>query len=197
MRRKRTVFFLSVGILCILVSACMAGYNLWDEQRAANLAAANVTELRALMPKAKPPERQPIVPEPQVMMTSVRVENEGYVGILDIPALELSLPIRDQWSEELLRDSPCLYTGNLYDGMVIAGHNYRAHFGGLNKLVPGDSVSMTDPDGNVWRYTVELMEVIAGYDVDTMLSGDWDLTLFTCTRSGSERYTLRCTLETK
>ena len=29
-----------------------------------------------------------------------------------------------------------------------------------------------------------------------MTSGDWDLTLFTCTYGGQERYTVRCTLAT-
>ena len=61
-------------------------------------------------------------------------------------------------------------------------------------LLPGDEVRFIDLDGNIWNYVVSGTEVIAGYDVERMKSGDWDLTLFTCTYGGENRYTLRCTM---
>ena len=51
-----------------------------------------------------------------------------------------------------------------------------------------------DLDGNVWTYTVAGTEIIDGNDVERMEAGDWDLTLFTCTYGGQERFTVRCAL---
>ena len=91
--------------------------------------------------------------------------------------------------------APCRYAGNLYDGLIIAGHNYVSHFKKLSQLAPGDAVRFTDVDGNVWEYTVTTTEIISGYDVEGMEEGDWDLTLFTCTYGGQDRVTVRCTME--
>ena len=76
--------------------------------------------------------------------------------------------------------------------MIIAAHNYRTHFGHLKELGTGDEVRFTDMEGNVFRYTVAELETLGKYDVDDMKSGDWDLTLFTCTYGGQSRVTVRC-----
>ena len=44
----------------------------------------------------------------------------------------------------------------------------------------------------VGRYTVAELETLGKYDVEEMTSGDWDLTLFTCTYGGQSRVTVRC-----
>jgi sortase A len=50
-------------------------------------------------------------------------------------------------------------------------------------------------NGNVYVYTVEEMEVIPGTGTEEMISAEWDLTLFTCTYGGWDRYTVRCKLK--
>ena len=47
-------------------------------------------------------------------------------------------------------------------------------------------------DGNVFRYEVVDMETIPPEGVEAMITGDWDLTLFTCTTGGSARVAVRC-----
>lgn len=55
-------------------------------------------------------------------------------------------------------------------------------------------MAFTDVDGNQFVYEVAGKEVLAGTDVEEMKSGDWDMTLFTCTYSGRTRMTIRCEL---
>ena len=50
-------------------------------------------------------------------------------------------------------------------------------------------------DGNVFRYSVCAVEQLAKTAVEEMQTGDWDLTLFTCTKGGVMRVTVRCALE--
>ena len=47
-------------------------------------------------------------------------------------------------------------------------------------------------DGNVFSYEVTLLEILQPNEADEMESGDWDLTLFTCTVGGKSRVTVRC-----
>lgn len=193
MKHKRAVCLLACGVICLIAALGLAGYNVYDEYRAESSAEENVTQLKMVI-QDKNPEEHPLLPEPQVMMTALKLDGRNYVGVLEIPVLELSLPIQDEWSDQLLKYSPCRYEGTIYDGMIIAGHNYKSHFAKLKQLVPGDKIRFTDLDGNIWNYAVSGTEVIAGYDVERMKSGDWDLTLFTCTYGGENRYTIRCTL---
>ena len=78
--------------------------------------------------------------------------------------------------------------------MVIAAHNYKRQFGKISHLKPGDTVTFTDVEDNVYRYEVQTTETLGAYDVEKMITGDWDLTLFTCTYGGQKRVTVRCSL---
>jgi sortase A len=46
-------------------------------------------------------------------------------------------------------------------------------------------------DGNVFVYEAAVVETLGPTDVEEMHSGDWDLTLFTCTVGGRSRVTVR------
>lgn len=132
---------------------------------------------------------------PDIPMPETVLSGNAYIGTLELPALGLRLPVMSSWSYPNLRKSPCRYTGSTYqNNLIIAGHNYRRHFSGLKRMKAGEAVIFTDEAGNVFRYTVEKMERMDGYAVEQMQSGDWDLTLFTCTDGGRVRLALRCGL---
>ena len=133
--------------------------------------------------------------EPKKKMTVEEIAGYGYVGILTIPSLGLDLPIMDECTDSNLTLAPCRYHGSLQeDNLVIAGHNYRHHFGNLSSLAVGDSMTFTAMDGSVYTYEVGAVEVLASTAVDEMNNSEWELSLYTCTYRGSERITVRCAL---
>lgn len=137
-----------------------------------------------------PPEL--VTPE-QAEMTEVIIDGLAYIGYLTIPSQELNLPILSNWSYEILQKSPCRYAGSTKtDNMVLMAHNYDKHFGRLSKLAVGDSVYFTDMDGILTLYEVVGRDVLAPSAVEEMTSGDFDLTLFTCTYGGQSRVTVYC-----
>lgn len=71
-------------------------------------------------------------------------------------------------------------------------YTIRSHFGKLANLSPGDPVTFTDMEGSTFSYTVMELETLPADAVEEMTSGDWDLTLFTCTLDGQSRITVRC-----
>ena len=153
--------------------------------------------LDVLLPYLKQAASQPaFVRYPDMEMPMKEIDGETYIGVVEIPSLELSLPVMSDWSYPQLKKAPCRYVGSVYShDVVICGHNYDRHFGRLKELVPGDEVRFTDMDGNVFRYSVCAVEQLAKTAVEEMQTGDWDLTLFTCTKGGVMRVTVRCALE--
>ena len=206
--KKRTVLLLLVA-LCLLAALGLTIWNLWTADRAQAAAAAAVQQLEPLIPApaqqepakttdapAAEPE-EPDIPDyllnPGMAMPVIMVDGVAYIGVLEIPALELTLPVTGEWSYDRLKIALCRYAGSAYlDNLVIAGHNYRSHFASLPQLQPGDTVTFTDMDGNVFSYEVSSLETLSPYAVSDMTSGDWDLTLFTCTVGGQSRLAIRC-----
>lgn len=198
-RRKGTLWIV-LGLLLITAALFLAAYNLYDARRAGRSVQHAVSRLEAAQPlpaASGPAQTQPTLPDyvidPTRDMPVQTIDGRDYIGLLRIPALELELPILSQWSYPDLKVAPCRYTGSAYlDSLVICGHNYQTHFGRLKTLQPGDEVTFTDLDGNVFSYQVAALEVLAPDAVDAMTEGDWDLTLFTCTVGGRSRVTVRC-----
>ena len=187
--RKGTVCVLA-GLALLLAAAGLAGYNLWDAARADRASEAILAELSI-------PEPDPeVIPDYQLdpgrEMPAETIDGWDCVGVLSIPALALELPVIGEWSYPALRQAPCRYTGSAYtDDMTIAAHNYARHFGHLTALRPGDAVTFTDLSGNVFRYAVAETETLQPTDIQEMTAGDWPLTLFTCTKGGQYRVTVR------
>ncbi len=123
----------------------------------------------------------------------LEVDGEMYLGVVEIPALGLELPVMSDWSYPNLKKAPCRFKGSqLTDDLILIAHNYNSHFGNISSLQTGDIVRITDCAGAVSDYEIVQIEEVGGYDIEQMESGDWDLTLFTCTYSGTSRVTVRC-----
>ena len=75
---------------------------------------------------------------------------------------------------------------------MIAAHNYKSHFGRLSELQTGDIVFFTDVNGVVYYYEVVLLETLPKEATKEMITGGFDLSLYTCTPGGGSRVTVRC-----
>lgn len=132
------------------------------------------------------------LPEEREMPT-VEVDGYRYIGVLDVQSLELSLPVMEEWDYDRLRISPCRFAGNVYqDDLVICAHNYPQHFTKLKYVPLGTEIKFTDAEGTEFLYAVSSVETVGPNDVEGMIHGDWDLTLFTCNTNGQTRCAIRC-----
>lgn len=134
--------------------------------------------------------------EPESLDTNrERVLDKEYAGILEIPSLNLTLCIYEDWSYRLLDNSPCRFMGDA-DGapnrLVIVGHNYKRHFGKLKQLREGDQILYMNMYGDTFSYTVVGQATIGPRDFEGLEEGDWDVALVTCTSGGRLRYAVKC-----
>lgn len=132
-----------------------------------------------------------------VLEESIEEQKPQYetIGVLSIPKLTLELPVLSECNDNNLKVSVCRYLGEALDNperLVIAGHNYKSHFGNLSKLNPGDEVAFQSNDGSVYSYTVKEITIISMYDHEALELGEWDISLFTCDSDRSKRILVRC-----
>lgn len=214
---KKGKAFIITGLLLIAAALFLTGYNIWDNYRAGKATDAALDQLAPRIsedpvppegrnaieyPDGREPEEDLLTQEieypdyvldPNMEMPVEEIDGIEYIGVLSMPTIERELPVISEWSYPNLKISPCRYTGSAYlDNMVVCAHNYEIHFGLLKNLSYGDEITFTDIDGNVFTYEVKEIVTLQPGAVHEMTTGDWDLTLFTCTIGGATRVTVRC-----
>lgn len=128
---------------------------------------------------------------PGMEMPGEKVNGHEYIGTLSIPTLGLKVPVQRNWSYENLSVSPCRYSGSAYAGnLTIIAHTY--HFGKLSSLALDATITFTDMENNVFRYVVREINTISPNDANEIAHSGYDLTLVTCTLSGTKRVAVYC-----
>lgn len=122
----------------------------------------------------------------------ISIDDNLYLGMLSIPSLNLNLPVQSEFSDEKLKNTPCVYK---YSPFTIVAHDYESHFGKLVNIKMGETVIFTDTSGIQYFYQVELLETVWENQVDSIENTDYDLTLFTCDYTNySRRFLVRLNL---
>lgn len=195
-RHTKGQILIVFGILLLLTSVIWLGVVLWqDFSRGAEAVriGALLAEQSAAVNETDNGFLPDYVLDPNMELPTQEVEGRKYVGTIELPRFEITLPVMDGWSYKNLKIAPCRYGGSPYlNNLIICAHNYNRHFGQIKNLKIDDTVIFTDVRGNAFSYHVVQLEVLNPYDTDLMKAGDWDLTLFTCTIGGATRVTVRC-----
>ena len=188
------LIFILLGAAALTAAALLAGRNLLVERRAEQ----NASQLLARVEQWSAQPEQVI---DQAVLADAPEDSptiwDSYDvdGVLSIPSLGLKLPVLSQYTEDLLKVSPCIYQG-LGGGqpqrLVIAGHNYRSHFGSLNQLAPGDEITYRSLDKTETFFRVTQLVETGAEDAALLEEGQWDLTLLTCNLDMSRRLLVRC-----
>lgn len=200
---------MTLGVLFIAAAVVLTCYNLWDERQAEQNVSAAMEQVAKVIPEElKSVEEQlkdvssleeveipDYILNPDMEIPKTKVDGQEYIGVVEIPALSLTLPVISECDDEKLKISPCRYMGSAYtNDLILSGHSYKTHFRYIRTLDIGNSVIFTDMDGNRFEYEVCGIEVIPETNVEQMEVGEWDLSLFTCTYDGNSRHTVRCKL---
>ena len=122
-------------------------------------------------------------------------------GAINIPKINVSYPIINDYSEENLNIAPTKFAGpepNTVGNFVIVGHNNwnKSFFSNLHKLENGDVVELTDKNGKKITYTVYDKYEVDQYDFSCLnqdTNGKIELTLITCIKNQkNKRLIIKC-----
>lgn len=197
MRKRIAKICMILGTLFILSSLGLFAYNEYDSYLSDKRSLEALEELKAYMDvldgNAERSSYSDSFMNESEEMPVVKIGEYNYIGYVSIPALDIELPVMEEWDYTRMKIAPCRYYGSyLEDNMVIAAHNSSAHFGKLKYLKNNAIIYFTDVNGNKYTYKVASMEILDPYDVSEMKDSGFDLTLFTCTYGGVQRVTVRC-----
>ena len=208
MNKKHGLFCVVLGTLLLIAAMSLVLYNRNENKKSGEAAQSVLAELTEIIP---PPPTEPVTEIPTAgdilaeydiepttapkEETTIVIAENGYIGIVSIPDLQLELPVMSDWSYPKLNIAPCRYKGSIVEGdIIIAAHNYWSHFGRLSELGGGEIFTFTEADGTIHKYEITEIIQLDGRDIDGMDLGSadsWDMTLFTCTLGGQSRVTVR------
>ena len=123
------------------------------------------------------------------------------IAVIDIPKINLSYPVINDYSEENLNIAPTKFVGpepHEVGNFVIVGHNNwnREFFSNLNKLEKGDTVTLTDCYKHSVKYKVTDVYETEQDDFSCLnqdTNGKVELTLITCIKyKKTKRLIVKC-----
>lgn len=183
-RRIGTIFVI-FGLVLICSALSLLFYNSYQEQKSYKETENVLSALEG--------ETQNSTQADSSNETTVDVNGYDYIGVIEIPKIEIKLPVLSEWDYARLKIAPCRQFGSIStDDIVIAAHNYKKHFGSLSSLNIGDEIILTDTSKNTHEYSVARIEVLNPTDVEKVQNSGYDLVLYTCTYGGKTRVTLFC-----
>lgn len=194
--RKVANALIVVGVSLLVCALILVMYNIDKDGDVGRATAGIVAELSDEI--ASRAESMPTSEDEAIAMQKegkdvIMIDGNAYIGYLAVPSQSLELPILAECTDQNLKIAPCCYNGNVYEpGFVLAGHNYRSHFGRLNNLHIGDKLRFTNAFGAVTEYEVVELQSLRPTAVKSMKYVGYDLSLFTCNMSGNARFTVRC-----
>lgn len=208
-RKLLSSLLIGAGVLCMMAALVLVLHNDRESDWAeAAAAAVNAELVEAINTRVEKNRDEGIVPQRAAAyikyldvdeipeMPVIEIDGYEYIGVIEVPEEEITLPVMAEWDYVRLKISPCLFRGSYYtNDMVICGHNYSRHFYQLLSVAVGADVYFTTVDGVQYHYVVANREEVYPMEVDRMTdaaAGKWDLTLFTCFLGGRTRCAVRC-----
>ena len=195
MKQLRAIVLIVLGLSMILASA----YLFFRYEQEAEVAGENARLLlTALTHEIEQNREQALYDTAQRervpgQMLQTSLQGHDLVGILRVPDVGVELPVLNSWSYDLLKLSPCRYSGSIEgQDLILMGHNYKKHLAPLSRVSPGDRVEFLDVSGTSHAFVVAETEVLKPTQLDELTVSDYALTIFTCTPGGQSRFVVRC-----
>ena len=126
------------------------------------------------------------------------------LGTINIPKINLSYTFFAGLTDDLLKISPCRFSGNMpkdeKGNLCIAGHNYNDNrfFSKINLLNYGDKIIISDNNKNEFIYSVYDKYEVKENDFSPITSYDknsYELTLVTCNNFNNNRIIIKSKTE--
>lgn len=138
-----------------------------------------------------------------VYKTEQTTNESNILGTLEIPTLGISYAVFNEFSEELLKISPCKFYGvNIGEtgNIAIAGHNYDNHtfFSDLNTLKKEDEIYLFSNSNKKYVYYIYDTFETTSDDMEVLMPRfltSKELTLITCNNSNKKRFIVKAFLK--
>lgn len=126
-------------------------------------------------------------------MPVLELDGRDYCALLEVSAYGVKLPVGDVWEDARILSHPCRFYGSAYEeNLILGGSNQEGQFGFCTRLDLGDTLTLTDMTGCVFRYRVSRIDRSSSADAERLMEGQWALTLFLRDRYDRKFILVRC-----
>lgn len=169
-----------IGGVLVIGTLLLFLYNRWDAHSVSVKSEEVINEIKEYLN------------QPQLNindeMPSVIISDDYYIGYLTIPSLQVEVAVLDEFDQNKLKIAAARQYGTTYDDdLVIAGYNYKWHFGRFNEIQIGDILAFTNMNGISVIYEVKNIDLVDPYDIEKIQDSDYDLVLYTSNISGKNK----------
>lgn len=188
--RPRSKWLIRGGAALVTCSLVLVLVGQIVENRAQKQAAAMAAHLKEILPSATVGVQDTYS---SMQMPSLEIDSKNIIGLLEIPAWEVSLPIGSSWDRRLLTTFPQRFSGTVYDGsLIVGGRDGAGQLDCLKKLDIGDVITVTDMTGARFTYAVDRVERKSSAAAEVLQDDTSDLTLFARGEYSLEYVVVRC-----
>lgn len=182
-----------IGVALILLSLLYAIYT-WISLKLASIKTPGIVDkMYEIMPEIKNS-----VPDGRanVIMPSLEIDGQDFVGIIKAPAYDTILPIAASWNGEKLQKYPCRYFGSMYDStLIIGGSDSETQLDFLKIIAYGDLIYITDTMGERYCYSASFIKRTDDVSTEYLQGIEGDLVLFVRNTYSLEYIVVGCKLK--
>ena len=188
--KRRANLFLVIGCLLVAGSLALLAYSRIHSAQAQKRNAEVVAQITTILPGRIDGVMESYS---NMEMPAMQIGGEDYIGLLEIPAFGLTLPIGSSWDAGKVTSYPCRFWGTVYDGsLVVGGADQTGQLDCLDQIWDGGVVTVTDMTGSVFRYMVSRVERSKSAQAEVLLDDAADLSLFVRDAYNLEYIIVRC-----
>ena len=192
MKQERTDFLskilIFVGVLILAAAVRLMVFWQWHVQTSQEQASRYVTALQTRIPS---PQGAALEERRDNTMAVLSLDGTDFVGILEMPKFDSSLPVTANWDK--MAKFPSRFSGSIYDGtMQIGCTSQDGQYSFFREISAGDALYFTDMAGNRYQYTVTDLRYEKHIDQTTLQKRDAQLTLFVKNLYGFEYLVIYC-----
>ena len=184
---SRICLFLGIGLLALGVVLLICWQ--WGLHTSAQRAEDYVQRIRTRIPQ---PQGAVLEERRENGMPVLSLEGRDFIGLLEMPAYGLSLPVCGTWGQ--ISQYPCRLGGSVYDRSIqIGATSQKGQLDFYRQISLGDRVYFTDMEGNRFSYEVTGIRYEKHADQAALCRQESDLTLFVQNIYGLEYIVIFCT----
>lgn len=182
--------FLLLGFVMVLLSlVLLIGSGLLNRFHQ-NQTTQLVRQIESLLPQARTGSPQDYSSSE---MPVLQLEGQEFSALIRIPSFGVTLPMGSSWDSGDISRYPCRFWGSMYDGsLVIGGKDQKGQLDFFPRLDLGERIIVTDMTGVQFHYTVSRISRSKHADSETLITPDWDLTLFVRDATSLDYILVRC-----
>ncbi len=195
--RKRKLGLSDIGIIVGIMLIVIAAFLLISSQISRKNAARDAKKTALLLEDLMPDITTVVAVErASYIMPAMEIDGESFIGIIEVPKFDCTLPVCQTWHKSKADKYPCRYFGSIYDGsLIIGGSAVNGQLDFATCIENYDSIYISDMTGDRYKFIVSDIRRTKDVSSEYLTSIDADLVIFAKNVFSFDYTVIRCVFD--